>query len=203
MPIKIILLTGWSESGKDTVADILVNQHGFKKYAFADPLKDLCASLYGFPREMANTTEGKKTKWQVGYKTRTIRELLLETALQDRARFGDDIYCMDILTKIQIEKPTRVVIADLRYPTELSTMRLFVKKFGCELEIWRVIRVGQTESPVNDPSEHYLESEPVAVRIENNGASLEILEKVVNSALNRNENELSAAKNETNGCHIM
>ena len=102
--MKIILLTGWSEAGKDTVADILVKQHEFKKYAFADPLKDLCATLYGFPREMANTTEGKKTKWQVGYKTKTIRELLLETALQDRARFGDDIYCMDILTKLQIER---------------------------------------------------------------------------------------------------
>ena len=127
----------------------------------------------------------------------------METALQDRARFGDDIYCMDILTKLQIEKPTKVVIADLRYPTELLTMRHYVKQFGCELEIWRVIRAGQTESPVNDPSEHYLESEPVTVRIENNGASLDILEKVVNSALNRNEYELSTSQNETNGCRVM
>lgn len=201
--MKIILLSGWSESGKDTVADILVRQHGFKKYAFADPLKDLCASLYGFPRELANTTEGKKTNWQVGYKTKTIRELLLETALQDRARFGDEIYCNEILQRITLENPVYAVISDLRYPTELSAIRAFVEKSGDELELWRITRMGQTESPVKDPSEHYLESETPTVRIENNGASLEILEKVVNSAINRNKHELSASQDETNGCRIL
>lgn len=44
----IIGITGYAGSGKDTVADILVRDHGFVKVAFADPLKRICKDLFAF-----------------------------------------------------------------------------------------------------------------------------------------------------------
>jgi hypothetical protein len=199
----IVLLTGWSESGKDTVADILVKNHGFTKYAFADPLKDLCSSLYGFPREMANTHEGKRTPWTVGYKTKTIRELLLETAKTDRSRFGDDIYAKETLTNIRASEKSKFVISDLRYFTELNTFQKFTKQDVHRLEVWKVVREGQLESPVNDPSEYGLTTLTPDVILENDGKSIASLEQKVSEALYRKKYELSNPQNEDDGCRLM
>lgn len=183
--MRIILLTGWSESGKDTIADILVLLHGFKKYAFADPLKDLCSQLYGFPREWSDTQEGKKKIWKMGYKEKTIRDILLETALVDRKRFGDEIYVNEILKKIRRENPERVVISDLRWHTELTPLRAFAAGNGHSLEVWKVIREGQTESPVKDPSENYMTDLEPDYTLLNPGISISLLEEKVSAALDR------------------
>lgn len=47
----IIGLLGQAGSGKDTVADILVKDHGFAKVAFADPLKRICKDVFDFTDE--------------------------------------------------------------------------------------------------------------------------------------------------------
>jgi dephospho-CoA kinase len=40
----IIGLSGYAQSGKDTVAKVLVEKYGYRRVAFADPIRDL---LYG------------------------------------------------------------------------------------------------------------------------------------------------------------
>lgn len=48
--MKIVALSGWKGSGKDMLARHLVESHGFKRLAFADPLKDMASKEYGIPR---------------------------------------------------------------------------------------------------------------------------------------------------------
>ena len=48
---RLIGITGRARSGKDTVADILVRDHGFAKIAFADHLKRCCRDIFGFTDE--------------------------------------------------------------------------------------------------------------------------------------------------------
>lgn len=43
----VLGISGWKKSGKDTAADFLINNNGFKRIAFADPLKDQAAKTYG------------------------------------------------------------------------------------------------------------------------------------------------------------
>jgi len=47
----IIGILGKAGSGKDTVADILVKNHGFVKIAFADPIKRFCMDVFDFSEE--------------------------------------------------------------------------------------------------------------------------------------------------------
>lgn len=195
--MRILALIGWSHSGKDTTADIL-EQIGYKRYAFATPLKDIASTLFQFPRELADTQEGKQSLWRVGYTQKTIRQILLDFARLDRQRFGDGIYAEEIVNQIsQLPDSSQVVITDLRYPIELETLQKYQQKMGCELYCIRVLRQGQTESPVNDPSEHYLEAID-AIPLVNPGTSLNELKGNV-GALCRKLDELSNSQNKTDG----
>lgn len=52
--MKIIAISGWKGSGKDTVAGHLIAEFGAQRTSFAGPLKDMAAAEYGFPREHAD-----------------------------------------------------------------------------------------------------------------------------------------------------
>jgi dephospho-CoA kinase len=186
--MKVIALTGWSGSGKDTLGQILAQQ-GCALFAFAAPLKDTASELFGFPRGWADTQMGKRTAWRVGYDTLTIRDILLRFAKLDRERFGDDIYARETIQKFQTIEPFRtIVITDLRYPIELQTLFEYQNQTGCEFEIWRVKREGQTTSPVDHPSEHLLDNLTATRTIVNPGTTIEAFEENVFSIL---RNELS------------
>jgi dephospho-CoA kinase len=49
--INIIGITGKKFSGKDTLGDYFVNNHGYIRLAFADALKNACAEIFGFDFE--------------------------------------------------------------------------------------------------------------------------------------------------------
>ena len=47
----IIMLSGWAGSGKDAAASILMDELGFQRFAFADPLKHDVARETGISLE--------------------------------------------------------------------------------------------------------------------------------------------------------
>lgn len=57
--MKVIAVSGWKRSGKDTVAQMLVKA-GFQRMAFADVLKDMVAIEYGIPREHCDSDAHKE-----------------------------------------------------------------------------------------------------------------------------------------------
>ena len=60
----ILGIGGKLESGKDTLADYLVDNYGYKKMAFADNLKQICMKVFGLTHDQCYTTEGKFKKFQ-------------------------------------------------------------------------------------------------------------------------------------------
>jgi hypothetical protein len=46
---KIIAISGWKRSGKDTAANFLIKNMDFKRVGFADPLKEMVAQEYNIP----------------------------------------------------------------------------------------------------------------------------------------------------------
>ena len=47
--MKFIFLSGFSGSGKDTVADLIVHEFNYVKYTFAYPIKESVSTALGIP----------------------------------------------------------------------------------------------------------------------------------------------------------
>ena len=50
----IIGIIGNKRAGKDTIADLLVKNYGFSKYAFGDPIKEICKTAFFWDDERIN-----------------------------------------------------------------------------------------------------------------------------------------------------
>jgi hypothetical protein len=57
----IIALSAFKQSGKDTTADYLVQNHGFARVSFADPLKDKVAVQFSIPRADLDNPDKKES----------------------------------------------------------------------------------------------------------------------------------------------
>lgn len=78
----IILIRGFSNSGKDFVGDILCKQYGYKQFSFANSLKKIVAEKYNIPLELLYTQEGKLMICHNDINKRTHRQLLIDEALK-------------------------------------------------------------------------------------------------------------------------
>jgi len=152
----IILLSGFSCSGKDTVADILKN-HGFTQYSVAERVKVQSSKYHGYPYELTQTQEGKKkivTSARTN-ETRSVRDFLIIDSYLNKVINQDDAFWARLLCKqIQQEMPDLVVISDWRYLAEYEHLK-FVFPEATILKV-RVKRASIT--PGDDPSEHELDN---------------------------------------------
>ena len=60
----IIGFVGLIGSGKDTAADYLVNNRGFKRDSFAAPLKDAVANVFGWDRQLLEGATAESRHWR-------------------------------------------------------------------------------------------------------------------------------------------
>ena len=176
----VILLSGWSMSGKDTVGEILCEQYGFKRFAFADSLKQLCSLVLDLPINSFDTQEQKATIIN-GTSGLTRREFCIQFAkwllvtTQDQSRFARSIG-KGVSTAIHAGRSC--VITDWRLPIEFETIQKELELLAIPIKLVRVRikRSDQLESPVNTGiTEHALDTASFDSTIINPGTSLEEL----------------------------
>lgn len=145
----IIGICGLIGSGKDTIADYLVRQHGYKKLSFADALKDSTAALLDWDREMLEGNSRESRNWRELPDEILSKELGREISprsfLQEygtdimRQHFHNDIWVI-LAKKKMLENPeTNYVISDVRFNNEKKV----IKDLGGDL--W-VIKRGEQPS---------------------------------------------------------
>jgi hypothetical protein len=129
----IIGVCGFIGSGKDTIADYLVNFHEFRRESFASTLKDAVASVFGWDRTMleGRTKEAREWREQVdpwwaerlSMPTLTPRWVLQYWGTEVcRRAFHDDIWIASLENKLRNSKD-HVVISDCRFPNEIASIK--------------------------------------------------------------------------------
>jgi hypothetical protein len=131
---KIIVgVCGFQGSGKDTVADYLVNVHGFRRISFAGTLKDAVSAIFGWDRELleGRTTESrdwreKVDKWwanKLNMPHLTPRWVLQYWGTEvARKAFHDNIWIHSVEYKLATISDN-VVISDVRFPNEIKSIK--------------------------------------------------------------------------------
>lgn len=129
----IIGVCGFIGSGKDTIADYLVNFHEFRRESFANTLKDAVSAVFGWDRTMleGRTKEAREWREQVDpwwaerldMPTLTPRWVLQYWGTEVcRKGFHDDIWIASLENKLRNSKDN-VVISDCRFPNEIKSIR--------------------------------------------------------------------------------
>ncbi len=148
---KVIAICGFQSSGKDTLADILVEHHGFRKLAFASTVKDVVSSIFGWDRTMIEgaTPETRLErerihKWwadklDVPHLTPRWTMQHIGTELF-RTHFNDKIWIYALQRKIDEIPHQNIVITDCRFPNEIQALReidaSFIHIYRGELPPW-------------------------------------------------------------------
>ena len=147
----IIGVVGFIGAGKGTVRDILVREHGYHGFAFADALKDAVSTIFTWPRGLlegdSNASRAFRERvdpwWshKLGYEV--TPRLILQKMGTEACRHGiaDNIWIAALEKRIHGYED--VVISDCRFPNELQ----FIRSAG-----GIIVRVKRG----NDPSEEEL-----------------------------------------------
>lgn len=172
----VLFLSGWSGAGKDAVASILQTKYGFRRLAFADPLKVIVADELGLPLEVLHTQEGKARYLPNG---ETVRDVLIRRGQEIRAEVKDPGYFANCIANwIDLDDGlcNGYVISDWRLMIEFQTL---TRRLGPRYTVLtaRIYRRGQTQSPVsNSYTENGLDTVLFDVTIENPGITMSELE---------------------------
>ncbi len=164
----IIGLSGYAQTGKDTVAQHLVEHYGFTRIAFADAIRD---ALYALDPIVSDypAIPGVRLSWIVDrsgwesvkqespYVRRMLQRFGTEVA---RNQWGEDFWVNLAMSKAN--GIANVVIADVRFPNEYDA----IKANGGQ--VWRVNKFNH--QPANDhPSEIALDGHQFDWSIPNYG----------------------------------
>lgn len=146
----IVGLMGYARSGKDTVADFLVERYGFKRVAFADALKAMaleinptidCVTVNDTLRDHVEVLG-----WEGAKRTHGVRVFLQDLGMACRNTFGAECWVNIVEKQIYAGlMGEHVVITDVRFPNEAEMIKAYAATGNAEL--WRVHRPGN--KPVN------------------------------------------------------
>ena len=160
----IIGLTGYAQSGKDTLAGMLIGLHRYERIAFADKIRELlyetnpiisCGHT-GYLKDLVDRVGWDKAKQET-----QVRRLLQDVGVAARKILGDDIWIY--LALKDVHSSDKYVITDVRFPNEAEC----IQALGGQ--IWRVKRIGV--GAVNEHvSESAMDDYPVDQIFVNNGS---------------------------------
>ncbi len=126
--VTVVGIAGYARSGKDTIADYLVENEGYTKISFSTPMKEAMYRLN--PRITINENVNQPLRigvdiygWE-GLKERSpdIRGLLQRFGTEVGRQMFDEDFWVDYALN-SIPDGGKAVIADVRYPNEANAIR--------------------------------------------------------------------------------
>ena len=161
---RLIGIHGRARSGKDTVANFLVENHFYLRYAFADPLRGFVSRITGIPVE--DLIDGP-TKEEIYEPLGKSPRYMMQTLGTEWGRnlINSEIWVQAMIVKYEEAQRNCVcmVVPDVRFENEASIIR----KLGGQL--WHITRPG-TLTVNEHVSEAGVEPQPDDYLIHNGGS---------------------------------
>ena len=127
----IIGICGFIGSGKDTIADYLVNVRQFRRVSFAGTLKDAVSAVFGWDRELLEGRTQESRTWREQrdewWSQRLGQEITPRQVLQQwgtevcRKSYHDEIWVASLENRLR-NSQNDVVITDCRFPNEIRAI---------------------------------------------------------------------------------
>jgi dephospho-CoA kinase len=174
MPL-IIMISGFRGSGKDTLGSLIIKHRKFKRYGFADQLKDIASKKYNFDRKYADLRE-EKDKLRPEYNNQSIRDLVRKES-QEIEKTNSKMLSEEVLNKmkedIKNDPEINFVITDFRYKHDYEPLEeYFGKKSILTIKINRIgIEIPNEEK---EPEEYALKHFEFDIYIQNDSSIEEL-----------------------------
>jgi hypothetical protein len=192
--MKVIALSGWRGSGKDTVGNFL-SSYGYQRVSFAGSIKDLVSRKYKIPRYYCDDPDYKESPLfqyevipQDGFTNMISTFMDKEFCVREGRKYWtpralcilEGSVARSVSSSFWVEKTMDIIdfqelsiITDFRYQSEAKQLR---ERYGNNLLFARINRFETCKS--TDPSERDLDDFIFDVVIENKGSLEELQEKV-------------------------
>jgi hypothetical protein len=130
----IIGLSGYAQSGKDTVAELLCLNYGFKRISFALPMRDAIYTLNPLVEDNHRIVDlVDEYGWDVAKANPEVRRLLQVFGTEVGRNLFGETFWIDQAFK-RAEEYERVVFSDVRFPNEATAIQ---QRGG---DVWRINR---------------------------------------------------------------
>lgn len=167
MDKQLIGFAGEARSGKDTAANHLNDNHGFSLYAFAQPIKKACRTVFGWGEEHVNGSLKEVIDPLFNISPREAMQTM-------GTQWGREMINQDIwLKRAEYEMMTNnaLAVTDVRFDNEANLIR---SRGGIVIKITRQNK----DKVLNHKSEAGISSELVDYEIENNGTLSELYQAI-------------------------
>ena len=186
----LIGIVGLIGSGKDTVAEHLVTQHGYTKDSFAKSLKDAVSAMFNWDREMLEGNTESSRHWReqpdTFWSEKFGKPVTPRWVLQ---HFGTEVMRGNMYDSIWVDscigryKGQNTVISDTRFHNEVKKIRehggkIILVKRGSDPEWFTNYVEGNIEPTGIHSSEYAWAKEEFDYVIENNGTKEELSAKL-------------------------
>lgn len=181
--IKIIGITGKKYSGKDTLGNFFVNNYGYIRLAFADPLKEAVKCIFGLDDEQLYGNKKEEIDEFWGKNPRQILQFVGTDLFRNHTNelipnIEKNIWTLVIKRKIinELNKNpnAKFIITDTRFPNEIN----LIKEFG-----GIIIKLKRTNIINNDnhESESLIDELDFNYEFQNNDTKEKLFENVISS----------------------
>lgn len=129
---RVIGVNGFAGSGKDTVAQYFIQNHGYRRISMADAVKDVLTVVFGWDRQMLQGDTPESRKWreqpdpywsEVMGEDFTPRLAMQRTGTElFRNTMHTDIWCHVVRRQI-LSNNDKWIIPDLRFSNEIDIVQ--------------------------------------------------------------------------------
>ena len=180
---NIIGIVGKKQSGKDSIAGRLVEEYGFVRYAFADPIKFACQSIFGFTDEQCWGEEKEIVDEYWGISPRKVFQVFgtelfqyeLPKHAEELADIGRNFWVFVFARwyERQLAKypDIKIVVTDVRFPFEAD----MITRLGGT--IIKTVRSEHLDKDMH-ASETEMDLIPYSDLIENTGSLNDLYHKI-------------------------